>query len=180
MSEDNVTLDAAGEAGRLWAEAERAVASEGLTRLCEAIEFGLRAVEILAVQRLQAIRGEVPATVSLLLETPEAEVDVHRDAVSVPPTISFTEVVDLLSADDLDCVGPHLHRGWEDRRFACQRVRKVARTAVGITLAAEEREDLLLLAAYRNRIFRYPPPVVVQPRALRAAFASLRSIHDRF
>ena len=179
MSEDNVTLDAAEEARRLWEEAERAVAWESLVRLCEAVELGLRAVEILAVQRLQTIRGEVPATVSLLLETPEAEVDVHRDAVSVPQTISFTEIVDMLSAADLDCVGPHLHRGWEDRRFACRRVRATAQEAVGITLAEDEREDLLLLAAYRNRIFRYPPPVIVRPRALRRAFESLRAVHSR-
>lgn len=179
MSDERVILDAASEAGRLWAEAERALREGSLARLCEAVELALRAIEILAVQRLQPVRGDVPATVALLLETPEPAVDVHRDAVSVPPTISFTEIVDMLSAEELDCVGPHLHRGWEDRRFACRRVRKVAQGAVGIVLEAAEREELLLLAAYRNRIFRYPPPVVIEPARLRAAFEALRGVHER-
>ena len=174
----DITLDAAEEAGRLWAAAEAAIGDDDIVRLCEAVEFGLRAVEILAVERLQAVRGDVPATVTLLLERPVADVDIHRDAVSVPATISFTEIVDVLSADDLECVGPHLHRGWEDRRFACQRVRKTSREAAGVTIESSQREDLLLLSAYRNRIFRYPPPVTIQPDAMRAAFTSLREVHD--
>lgn len=179
MSDEKVTLEAAEESGRLWNEAERALAGGGLVHLCEAVELGLRAVEILAVQRLQSVRGAVPATVALLLETPEPAVDVLRDAVSVPPTISFTEIVDMLSEESLECVGPHLHRGWEDRRFACRRVRRIAQEAVGFVIEPEEREQLLLLAAYRNRIFRYPPPVVVEPSRLRAAFAALRAVHGR-
>ena len=124
-------------------------------------------------------RADFPATIGLLLESPLPEVDLNRDSVSAPNTLQFTDILDLLSDEELECASPGLHRGWEDRRFACRRSRVTAQGAVGIVLSEAEREQLLLLAAYRNRIFRYPPPVRIVPGEVLPAFAALKSLVGR-
>jgi hypothetical protein len=103
-------------------------------------------------------------------------VDLHRDAIHIPNTLDFTAALDLLSADGLECVSPGMHRGWEDRRFACSRSRATATKALGVELTGEQRERLLVLAAYRNRIFRSPPPLNVVPGQILGAWGSLRGL----
>ena len=154
---DVVTLGPADEADRLWAGAEEAFGSarRSLVSLCECLDLGVRTAEILAIQRFQQAKDEFPGTIALQLETPTPEVEPLRDAVAAPKSVDFTEILDLLSAEELDCVGPRLHRGWEDRRFSCKRSRATAQKAAGVTLDRDGRDKLLLLAAYRNRIFRY-------------------------
>lgn len=173
---ETVTLDARGEARRLWVAASAAIGRDDLVSLCEAVDLGVRAAEVLAVDRLQQVKSDFPATVVALLELPEPGVDTHRDAVSVPSTLAFAEILDLASEAGLECVGPHLHRGWEDRRYSCGRARAIAAGALGFTLGAPQRESLLLLGAYRNRLFRYPPPVRVDPGAIRAALPALEAL----
>ena len=172
---DVITLGPDDEARRLWDGAVGAneKAAGDLVALCESIDLGLHAAEILVVQHLLPIKDQFPATVGVQLQVPVAEVDAYRDAVSIPKSLEFTEILDLLSAEELECVGPRLHRGWEDRRFSCKRARATAQEAVGVTLASEERDQLLLLAAYRNRIFRYPPPLRVVPGDILPAFTAL-------
>ena len=116
----------------------------------------------------------VPAGPDLTAGRPE--VDTHRDAISVPNSLQFTDIVDLLSAEELECVSPGMHRGWEDRRFSCRRSRVSAQEAIGVTLDATERDQLLLLSAYRNRIFRYPPPIRVNTQDVLTAFESLERL----
>jgi hypothetical protein len=160
---------------RLWTgalEAQRS-APTSLVSLCESLDLGLHAAEILVIQRLQLIKDQFPATIAIQLETPAPEVDAYRDAISVPKSLQFTDVVDLLSAPALDCVSPGMHRGWEDRRFSCRRSRATAQGAIGVTLDATARDQLLLLAAYRNRLFRYPPPIRLVTREIAGAFESL-------
>ena len=106
-------------------------------------------------------------------ETPSPEVDTHRDAINVPSTLQFTDVLDLLSGEELECVSPGMHRGWEDRRFSCRRSRATARDALGITLEPADRDNLLRLSAYRNRLTRYPPPIRIVPNEIVDAFDSL-------
>ena len=163
------------EARRLWggAMAARARAADDLVALCESLDLGLRAAEILTVHQLNPIRGQFPATIGLQLEMPDPEIDVHRDGIQVPKALQFNEVIDLLSDTELECVSPGMHRGWEDRRFACRRSRVTAQEATGVTLTAEEQERLLTLAAYRNRLFRTPPPVLVKPGDILSAFEAL-------
>lgn len=173
-----ITLGPEEEATRLWQGACAAAeqAETELVSLYEALDLGIRAAEILVIQKLQLVKDRFPATIALQLELPVAEVEAIRDAVTVPKALDFTEILDLLSAEDLECVGPRLHRGWEDRRFSCQRSRRTARKAIGLSLDAADREHLLLLAAYRNRLFRYPPPIRIVPAEIRAAFPVLRRV----
>ena len=173
-----VSLGSADEADRLWKGAEEAFenADKSLVALCECLDLGVRTAEILAIQRLQPVKHEFPGTIALQLETPVPEVEPLRDAVAAPKAIQFTELLDLLSEETLECVGPRLHRGWEDRRFSCIRSRATAQKATGVTLSQEARHKLLLLAAYRNRIFRYPPPIRIAPAEILDAFDTLRSL----
>ncbi len=183
MSElpQTVTLGPEEEAQRLWQGARdaRKRAGESLAALSESLGLGLRAAEILGVHRLRPTKTEFPATIGLLLDAPSPEVEAYRDAVNVPPTLGFTDLLDLLSEESLECVGPGLHRGWEDRLFSCRRSRKTAQEAVGFTLATDQRQSLLLLSAYRNRIFRAPPPVTVVPADVLANFDELADLIDR-
>jgi hypothetical protein len=169
------------EAQRLWKGAleARGAASEDLVSLCESLDLGLHAAEILVIQLLQPIKDRFPATIGLQLNLPTPEVDPERDGIHVPNVLQFNDVIDLLSGDTLPCVSPGLHRGWEDRRFSCQRSRMAAQEAIGITLSADDQDQLLLLAAYRNRLFRCPPPVRVVPGDIQPAFRCLERVVER-
>ncbi len=169
------------EAQRLWTAALEARVSEAhnLISLCSAINLGLRTCEILIVHHLQAVKSEFPATVAAQLDTPSPEVDAYRDGINVPKSLQFSDILDLLSEEELDCVSPGMHRGWEDRRFSCRRSRRTAQEAVGITLAEEARDQLLLLAAYRNRIFRCPPPTRILTKEIHAAFEHLVALAEK-
>jgi hypothetical protein len=183
MSElpQTVTLGPEEEAQRLWQGARdaRQKAGDSLAALSESLDLGLRAAEILGVHKLRPIKAEFPATIGLLLDAPSPEVEAYRDAVNVPPTLGFTDLLDLLSEESLECVGPGLHRGWEDRVFSCRRSRKTAQEALGFNLPADQRERLLLLSAYRNRIFRTPPPIRLVSADIEAAFDDLDGLVER-
>jgi len=163
------------EAVRLWRGAREAFrkADENLVALCEALDFGLRAVEDLGIHLLQPVRKKLPSTIGLLLELPVAEVEIYRDAVAAARSLGFTQLIDLLSESSLDCVAPSLHRGWENHAFACGRCRETAQGEIGVTLEAGPRRNLLLLAAYRNRIFHYSPPIRIVPGDILAAYGDL-------
>jgi len=175
---ETIHLDAEDEARRLWAGAieARKAASTDLVSLCEALDLGLHAAEILVIQLLQPMKDEFPATIGLQLNLPVPEVDPVRDGIQIPRVLQFNEAIDLLSGEGLECVSPGMHRGWEDRMFACGRSRATAQAAIGITLSAEDQEQLLLLAAYRNRLFRCPPPVRVVPGEILSAYERLERL----
>ena len=177
MSEPNdvIHLGAEDEADRLWQGAKKAQenAGEDFVALCEALDLGLRAVEILVAHRLQPVKDQFPATIGIQLDAPSPEVDAYRDAINVPNSLPFIAILDLLSSEEMECVSPGLLRGWEDRRFSCRRSRVTAGRVLGVTLDEAEREKLLILAAYRNRIFRSPPPVKVVRSEILDAFPAL-------
>jgi len=168
------------EAVRLWRGAEEAQgrASDSLVAMCEALDLGLRAAEILVTHRLQSVKEQFPATIGIQLDTPSPEVDAYRDAVNIPNSLGFTAVLDLLSSEGLECVSPGLHRGWEDRRFSCKRSRVTAQDVLGVTVGGADRDRLLLLSAYRNRLFRSPPPVLVRRDEILGAFPVLNRLME--
>ena len=178
---ETITLGAHEEARRLWKAAEEAArdASTNLVALCACLDRGIRAAEILAVEALQPVREQFPGSIAVRLEKPDASVDVARDAVEISADVTFAEIVDLLSEEALSCVGPGLHRGCEDRRLSCSRSRATAHGALGITLDAGDRDRLLMLGAYRNRIFRSPPPITLEPAALLEALPALSRLMER-
>lgn len=172
---DVIEITPQEEADRLWQGAREAFgeSDHSLVRLCEAIDLGIRSVEILVGLRLQDVREQFPGSIALLLEAPDPSVDPRGDALAVPNTLSFLNMIDMLSAESLDCVSRKLHHGWEDRDRACRRARALAQRALGIVLDAERRDQLLALEAYRNRIFRMPPPVRIVRSEILEAYPSL-------
>ena len=178
---ESILLEPGEEAARLWegAQSAHARAGESLADLCAAIDLGIRAVEIRAVVRLQQARDQFPATIGAQLATPDPAIDPKRDATETPKVLSFVDLLDLMSGEDLGCVSLRLHTGWEDRRFSCKRSRVVAREQTGLSLDADEREQLLRLAAYHNRIFRLPPPVLVTPGEVMGAYPALVALYDK-
>ena len=175
-----IELGPMDEAMRLWGAAVKAreEAAEDLAALLEAINLGVHAAEIVVIQLLQPVRDALPATIGVQLVPPHADVDAHRDGVNVPTMLVFHDMVDLLSAADLECVSPGMHKGWESRRLSCRRSRSAAQEAIGVTLSASDQDQLLLLAAYRNRLFRYPPPVRLVPGEILPAFQRLERLMD--
>ena len=63
--------------------------------------------------------------------------------------------------------------------WSCRRARKAARGAAGITLGPAARAQLMVLAAYRNRIFERSPPVTVDPTEILEAFPALRDLVEQ-
>ena len=177
---DVIELGPAEEAQRLWrgAAAAHESASDDLVSLCESLDLGLHAAEILVIHLLQPVKESFPATIQAQLHMPSPEVDPYRDGINVPKVLQFPDAIDLLSAEDLECVSPGMHRGWEDRRFACRRSRTAAQEAIGVSISAEDQQQLLLLAAYRNRLFRCPPPVRIVRSEIQAAFSSLERLME--
>jgi len=173
-----IRLDSEEEAQRLWGAALEALenAPGSLDALCESLELGIHAAEILAVQRLQEVRKEFPQTIATQLELPPEQIDVERDAPAAAAALQFTDLLDLFSESGLKCCSPSLHRGWEERRLSCTRSREIAQRAAALCLDAETRERLLTLAAYRNRIFRNPPPLRIVPGEILEAFDDLRRL----
>jgi hypothetical protein len=168
------------EARRLWRGAmeARQAPADDVVSLCESLDLGLHAAEILVIHLLQPAKDAFPATIQSQLSMPEPDVDLQRDGIHIPKVLQFADAIDLLSSEDLECVSPGLHRGWEDRRFSCRRSRVAAQDAIGVSLGAGDQECLLLLAAYRNRLFRCPPPVRVHPGEIRRAFESLERLME--
>lgn len=172
---DVIRLDAEEEARRLWKDAveARESADSSLVALSECLSLGIHAAEILAIHRLQPVRPELPATIGSQLELPPPEVDAERDAAVSERVLQFTDLLDLLSHDGLVCCSPRLHRGWEDRTFSCARSRATAHQAIPLQLDEAARGRLLRLSAYRNRIFRDPPPLHIVPAEVLEGFDDL-------
>lgn len=180
QSSDGIVLTADGEAERLWRLAEKAFvrAPGSVAELCDAINLGVRVVEIAVVNRLQHHRNRFPLAVSSLLISPPAEIDLLRDLVYPPRTVGFVDVIDLLSDEPLLCVSPTLHQHCKGDH-ACREARETTREVIGFSLSENERRPLMLIGAYRNRLFFLPPPVRIVPDRAIDAFPSLAVLADR-
>jgi hypothetical protein len=174
----SIELTAAEEAQRLWKGARDAYsrAPEDVVSLLQALDLGIRAAEVWTTIRLRPVIHKYPATVASLLEESSPDLHIQRDAVHPPRALQFLDVIDVLAAEGLPCTSPKLHHGWEDPRFSCGRARHASREATGISLDEAAVDDLLLLLACRNRIFRLPPPVTIPADRVLAAFRTLESV----
>lgn len=172
---EEVLLSPETEAERLWIGAQQAFhnAWDDVVDLSEAIDLGVRVVEILTIRCLEPVRNEFPATIKSLLESLPPEVSAERDFLHPPESLTFIDAVDMLSASDLPCISPRLHHGWEDRVASCRRSRARTRRATGVSLDATQRDGLSLIGAHRNRIFLLPPPVRIVPAEVLGAFPIL-------
>jgi len=178
---EGVLLSPESEAERLWQGAQEAFrkAGESIACLSEAVDLGVRVVEIMTARCLEPVRDEFPATIASLLEPPPPEVDPKRDFLHLPKSLRFIDVLDMLSAADLPCISPPLHHGWEDKVASCRRSRTRTRSVAGFSVDEQQRNALMLIGAYRNRIFLLPPPVRIVPEDVVNAFPALRKLVER-
>lgn len=139
-----------------------------------ALSMGLRAAQLLAFQLLSGVRDQFPATVQALMSRPQPVLDVHRDAQASPDdTLSLVNILDLLSAEQLLCISPEMHRGWQDKKQSCREARQISREAAGFSLDSLDRAGLLAAVALRNRLLRMPPPAIVDPETVRSTLESV-------
>ena len=176
-----VLLSPDAEAERLWVGAQEAFRKgrESFAELSKAIDLGVRVVEILTCRCLEGVRNEFPATITAMLESPPPDVDPKRDFLQPPKSLRFIDAIDMLSAADMPCVSPELHRGWEDRVRSCRRSRARAGAAIGVSLDEKQRDALMVIGAYRNRIFLLPPPVRIVADEVLGAFPALVDLVER-
>jgi hypothetical protein len=126
--------------------------------------------------RLQPLAGEFPATIASLLDSPPPEIDPQRDLLNPPKSLRFVDALDMLSETEMVCVSPQLHHGWEDRVVSCHRSRARARKVTGIGINDAQRDALMIIGAYRNRIFVLPPPVRIVPDEVLGGFPTLSDL----
>jgi len=176
-----LVLDAREEAQRLWQGAQDAFleADRSLVALCESIDLGMRAAELFAVTRLQAMRQGFPEPLRDHLQSQQARIHWYKDALDGVPCVQFRVLLDLMSGPELDCIAVELHGGAGASVFPCERARASAHTVLGFSLTREDRDLLLLLLAYRNRIFRCVPPVEIHKEEVLVAFPVLVQLVER-
>jgi len=175
---DVFTLHADEEATRLWQGAQEAYAEAGdrLVALSQCIDLGVRAAELRAIARLREVGEALPQRVRHGLEHEDARIHWYRDALPPEPCFDLRVLLDLVSRPELDCIAPELHGGLGASHFPCERARASAHAALGFSLRGEDRDLLLLLLAYRNRLFRCPPPVEVRKEEVLVAFPALTQL----
>jgi hypothetical protein len=154
-------------------------ASEDPVEVAQAIGVGIRVAHLLAYERIKSLRGEFPASIHAMMDLPEERIDSERDAFTEPlDYIDFVDMLDILSDAQLDCISPHLHRGWQDKAQSCRNARRVAKGAVGFSVGFRFRGGLLAAAAIYNRIFGVPAPVRVSLDETRTAFSSILQLTE--
>lgn len=170
------TTDAVSTARRLLEILERKdlLAAEDPLELTQALGIGIRAAHLLGFHQLSRVAGGFPSSVQALLEAPEPDVDVDRDARVQPGDyLGFVDLIDILSEEDLPCVAPGLHRGWQDKAQSCREARRAALRGTGFSIGELNRDPLLAAAANYNRAFWAPGPLWLEPNELRKAIRSL-------
>ena len=175
---EGVVLSPHAEAERLWSGAQEAFqqARDGIAPLSETIDLGMRVVEILTIECLRKVRLEFPTSVATLLDPPPLEINLTRDFLNAPKTLRLIDALDMLSDPELTCISPGLHKGWVDHVQVCRELRTNTKRATGLSLDANQRGALMLIGAYRNRIFLLPPPVRIVPDEVLGAFPVLSEL----
>ncbi len=184
MPEDGpaISYDARSLAESLLGALERSGTGRGQdpVALTAGLELALRAFHLLTLGRLYQVKDQFPATNQSLMSVPEPAIDPPLDALAHPADfLAQIDLLDLLSAEDLPCVAPGLHRGWQDRTRSCQHARRITAGAVGFSIDAEEREELLGALALANRVHCIPPPVTLEAETVRQAHRPVLRLIER-
>lgn len=177
-----ITLDKRATAEQLMAVLDHVKpgANSSLVELAWCIEAVQRAVYLLAFDAFAEQADSYPVTIQSLLSRPDPELSIDRDALVEPQEVlGFAEVIDMLSHQQLSCVAPRLHRGWQDKKQSCRETRQLSSGAVGTSLDQTERDGLLAGLAIRNRVFVLPPPLTVDVAQAREALAPLLALVKR-
>jgi hypothetical protein len=153
-------LDAKSGPRALLEVAARVDASDQPLDIAVATELCFRAMTVLAQSALEGAREDYTVALQAMMHAPQFAIDEERDAlVDERDFLGCLDVIDLLSAEGLDCVAPRLHRGWQDRHQSCRQARRVSSDKLGFSLAASERAAIVAAWGVCHRVMRIPPPV---------------------
>ncbi|MBI2503004.1 MAG: hypothetical protein HYW07_07185 [Candidatus Latescibacteria bacterium] len=148
--------------------------AEGPLKLKGALAWGWHAVGLLAYVRLQPQRQLFDAWVQDYLHQGEPALQLERDARwEERERLSFLELLDLLSAEQLSILKPEFYQGWQDRTSRCQGLRRQMAQIVGGSVNEGQRTQLLVLLAAYHRLIRLPAGVVLDLPSTRRTFPAL-------
>jgi hypothetical protein len=136
--------------------------------------LGLRAAELMATELINQAEIDYPSTIQSLRITPPAAIDYDQDAFSdAAYKLTFMDLMDLFSPENLVCIAPHLHRGWQDKKQSCRQVRSITQDRTGFGIDENLRDKLLKAQAIHNRLFFFPPPLILDIQQAKLALDTL-------
>jgi hypothetical protein len=144
-----------------------------------ALGWGWHAVGLLAYLRLSPRRALFDAWLQDFLHEGEPELEIERDARwEERERLSFLELIDLLSQEDLPILKPEFYQGWQDRAVRCRTLRRQMAGIVGSAIQGEQRDPLLLLLAAYHRLIRLPAGVALDGQAILTAYPALLDLAE--
>lgn len=145
-----------------------------------AVCTSIRIAEIMAIDGLDPVIGQFPATIQERFSRPRhPEVDVPDAFADPAGYLDFLDILEMLSEESLTCISPRLYRGWQDRVQARRDARRITTGTLGFALSAAERDTLLQALALRNRIQLVPPPLTISMDEIRGLFPALAKLIDQ-
>lgn len=142
--------------------------------LKEPIAWGWHAIGLLAYLRLRPARQSFDSWIQDYFHGGSPELNIDRDARwEERERLSFLELLDLLSDEDLPSLKPEFYQGWQDRTTRCVWLRQQVKKVIGRSLSGRQREQLLLLLAVYHRLMRLPAGVVLDADEIMTAFPAL-------
>jgi hypothetical protein len=143
------------------------------------LTWGWHAIGLLAYARLQPNRDDFDAWLQAYLGDGEPTLVVERDAWwEERERLSFLEMIDLLSEEDLPILKPEFYQGWQDRTSRCRGLRRQAARLIGSAIGEAQRNDLLLLLSAYHRLIRLPVGVSLSVSPVRSALPALLDLAE--
>lgn len=128
-----------------------------------ALWWGLHAALLLAHARLRPAREQFDHWFWDYLDAGQPALEVDRDARwEERQRLSLLEVVDVLSEEGAPLLKPEFYQGWQDRTSRCRTLRRQVREVLGVSLSADQSQDLLWLLAAYHRLLRLPADVELE------------------
>lgn len=174
------TLDNAEDSRRRARRAAEGMGDDPLS-LKEVLHWGWHAAALYAYAALRPHREELDSWLWDYLAAGTERLDAERDARwEERQRLSLLELVDLLSAEELEVLEPGFYQGWQDRLERCRTLRRQVAGVVGWSIGSEEERGklLLLLAAY-HRLLRLPAAVELDAGAVRGEVPRLLELVER-
>ena len=159
--------------------AELASGTVDVLGLKAVLTWGWHAIGLLAYARLQPNRDDFDAWLHAYLGDGEPSLVVERDAWwEERERLSFLELIDLLSEEDLPILKPEFYQGWQDRTSRCRGLRRQAVRLIGFAIGEGQRDDLLLLLSAYHRLIRLPVGVSLAVSPVRGALPALLDLAE--
>jgi len=147
--------------------------------LKEPIAWGWHCIGLLAYLRLRPERQSFDSWIQDYFQEGSPELNIDRDARwEERERLSFLELLDLLSDEDLPSLKPEFYQGWQDRATRCAWLRQQVKKVIGRSLSNDQREKLLLLLAVYHRLVRLPAGVILKADEIMNALPAMLDLME--